>query len=194
MYEPQQPWLPSSEGIMDWGEDFHDLMLGDRLRMNAFRTAIDETVRKDAVVVDLGTGTGILAEWALRAGAARVYGIDFNRSMLDIAAARLAGFGDRFVAVPGLSFDLELPERADVIVSETLGNLVDNESCVRILADARGKVPRRRRGHDPVPGRELPGPWPRRGDTVVGRFDHESGVGTVGTRVWGDHDTEGASP
>lgn len=137
-YTTEEPWLPESEHIEDWDEGFHDLLLGDRLRMVAFHTAIRESVRPGATVLDLGTGTGVLALWALQAGAARVYGIDVNEAMLRGATERIeaAGYGGRFHAVPGLSFEVDLPERVDVIISETLGNLVDNEGCVRILADA----------------------------------------------------------
>jgi protein arginine N-methyltransferase 1 len=138
-YEAEQPWLPASEAITDWDERFHALLLGDRLRMRAFELGITEAVRPGDVVVDLGTGTGILALWALRAGAARVYGIDFSERVLKTATERLkqAGYTEGFIPVHGMSFDVELPERADLVISETLGNLVDNEGCVRILADAR---------------------------------------------------------
>ncbi|QPK50846.1 methyltransferase domain-containing protein [Streptomyces gardneri] len=114
-------------------------MLGDDLRMTAFRTAIAEAVRPGDVVLDLGTGTGILARWALEAGAARVYGIDLNENVLATAAERLAeaGFADRFVPLSGLSFDLELPERVDIVISEIMGNLADNENFSAILDDAR---------------------------------------------------------
>lgn len=138
-YRPQEPWLPASEEITDWGTDFHTLLLGDRVRMAAFHAAIHEVVNPGSIVVDLGTGTGVLARWALEAGAARVYGIDFNDSVLVTAAEQItaAGFGARFLPMHGMSFDIDLPDRADVIVSETLGNIADNEGCVRILADAR---------------------------------------------------------
>jgi len=140
-YTVEEPWLPASEGITDWGEWFHTLMLGDRLRMTAFQAAIREVVRPGSVVLDLGTGTGILARWALEAGAERVYGIDFNDLVLATAVERMAsaGLAARFHPVHGMSFDIELPERVGVIISETLGNLADNEGCVRILADARAR-------------------------------------------------------
>ncbi|MGW4566351.1 methyltransferase domain-containing protein, partial [Streptomyces sp. NPDC004561] len=138
-YEPEQVWLPASERLLDWDDGFHDLMLGDRLRMTAYRSAITEAVRPGATVLDLGTGTGVLARWALEAGAARVYGIDLNERILATAAERLAaaGHGDRFHPLPGLSFDLELPEPVDLVISEIMGNLADNENCVAILDDAR---------------------------------------------------------
>ncbi|MFE0041975.1 L-histidine N(alpha)-methyltransferase [Streptomyces albireticuli] len=138
-YEPEQVWLPASEQLLEWGDDFHSLMLGDDLRMNAYRAAIAEAVRPGATVLDLGTGTGILARWALEAGAARVYGIDLNESVLADAVDRLkaAGHGDRFHPLCGLSFDLDLPERVDVVLSEIMGNLADNENAAAILDDAR---------------------------------------------------------
>ena len=138
-YRAEEPWLPVSESLTEWGQDFHALLLGDRLRMRTFRRAIGELVKPGDVVVDLGTGTGILAQWALESGAARVYGIDFNADVLADATRRLAeaGHRDTFIPMHGLSFDITLPEPASVVLSETLGNLADNESCVPILADAR---------------------------------------------------------
>ena len=133
-----EPW---SEQVLDWGAEFHDLLLGDALRMRAYRLALREAVRPGDVVVDLGTGTGVLARWAIEAGAARAYGVERDPALLDRARAAAvdAGMGDRFVPVAGLSFDVDLPEPADLVVSEILGNLVDNEACGPILADARAR-------------------------------------------------------
>ena len=137
-YEPEQVWAPWSEQVLGWGNDFHELLLGDELRMRAYRQAIAETVRPGDVVVDLGTGTGVLARWAIEAGAGRAYGIERDPALLAraVAAADAEGMGTRFVPVDGLSFDVTLPEPADLVVSEILGNLVDNEDCCRILDDA----------------------------------------------------------
>jgi type I protein arginine methyltransferase len=138
-YELEQVWLPASEQLMEWDAQFHDLLLGDELRMAAFRAAIDEVIFPGCTVLDLGTGTGILAEWALRAGAGTVYGIELNASLLESAVERIAaaGYSSRFSPVLGVSFDVNLPESVDVIVSETMGNLADNEGFVDILKDAR---------------------------------------------------------
>ncbi|MGI9098499.1 MAG: methyltransferase domain-containing protein [Solirubrobacteraceae bacterium] len=137
--ELEQIWLAASERLLDWDDGFHELLLGDRIRMRAFRAAIDEVVQPGMTVLDLGTGTGILAEWALRKGAARVYGLEFNRDVLAAAVERLgaAGYGASFKPVHGMSLEVALPEAVDVIVSETLGNLADNEGAVEILDDAR---------------------------------------------------------
>jgi len=119
--ELEQIWLAASERLLDWDDGFHELLLGDRIRMRAFRAAIDEVVQPGMTVLDLGTGTGILAEWALRKGAARVYGLEFNRDVLAAAVERLgaAGYGASFKPVHGMSLEVALPEAVDVIVSET---------------------------------------------------------------------------
>jgi protein arginine N-methyltransferase 1 len=138
-YELQQVWTPASEGLLDWDDGFHALLLGDRIRMRAFRAAIDEVVQPGMTVLDLGTGTGILAQWALDNGAARVYGLELNEAVLAAAVQRLsaAGHGDAFKPVHGMSLAVTLPEAVDVVISETLGNLADNEGAVEILDDAR---------------------------------------------------------
>ena len=138
-YEYEQIWLPASEQLMEWGKDFHNVLLGDELRMTAFHAAIDDVVRPGSTVLDLGTGTGILAEWALRAGAQAVYAIELNKSLLDVAVTRIkaTGFTDRFHPICGLSFDVEIPTAVDAIISETMGNIADNEGFVEILKDAR---------------------------------------------------------
>jgi len=50
-------------------------MLADHNRMAAYHTAIlgNSDVFKDKVVMDIGTGSGILAVWAAQAGARKVY-------------------------------------------------------------------------------------------------------------------------
>ena len=54
-------------------------MLADHNRMAAYHAAItgNADVFKDKVVMDVGTGSGILAAWAAHAGAKRVYASEF---------------------------------------------------------------------------------------------------------------------
>jgi protein arginine N-methyltransferase 1 len=137
-YHAEQPWAPFSESVLSWDVAVHDLMLNDRLRMTAYRKAIFEAVKPGDVVLDLGTGTGILGQWALEAGARRVFGIDLNASILAHAVDRIAraGFADRFEPINQLSYDVRLPRRVDVLISEILGNMADNEDFQPILQDA----------------------------------------------------------
>jgi protein arginine N-methyltransferase 1 len=135
--ETYQVKRPAALDLNSWDHEFHNVMLGDTVRMDAFKVAIQSQVKQGDVVVDLGTGTGILAKIALEAGASKVYGIEFKKDILDVAKRDLKEFGDRFVPILGNSLNVELPERVDVIISETIGNFADNENCVLFLKDAK---------------------------------------------------------
>jgi protein arginine N-methyltransferase 1 len=118
--------------------EMHLWMLADDVRAEAFERAISRAVRPGDIVVDLGAGTGLLSLMACRAGAARVYAIE-ETPILDLAVslARANGFADRIVPMRGDSRKISLPERADLVVSETIGAFVFSEDIVALLADAR---------------------------------------------------------
>ncbi len=138
-YKSEEVWFPLSEDILGWDYDFHELMLNDSIRMKSYEKAVKEVVKPGKKVVDIGTGTGILAKWALEAGAEKVYGIDVNKDRLKNALDRIneAGFGDKFQVFNALSYEVNLPEKVDLIISEILGNLGDNEDMTSILNDAK---------------------------------------------------------
>jgi protein arginine N-methyltransferase 1 len=80
---------------------------------------LQRVVRPDAVVLDLGVGTGIFALLACQMGARRVYAIEPDDSIQvarDLAAAN--GCADRMEFFQALSTQVNLPEQADVIVSD----------------------------------------------------------------------------
>jgi protein arginine N-methyltransferase 1 len=137
-YYPEQPWLPFSELLMEWEEKFHKLMLNDHLRMVAYETAIKSVVKQGDVVLDLGAGTGILSQWALEAGAKKVYAIEMDLEILKIAVQRIIrfDFSERFIPINRLSYEVSLPEKVDVVISEIIGNLADNEDFQPIIQDA----------------------------------------------------------
>jgi len=120
------------------GAKIHARMLDDRARTSAFLKAIAEVVQPGDVVVDLGTGTGVLAVAAARAGARRVYAIEasgIGRLAREVFAAN--GVADRVTLVEGWSTRVTLPERADVLVSEMIGNEPVAEDILPLTADAR---------------------------------------------------------
>ena len=102
----------------------HGAMLSDRVRMHAYAAALEAAVRPGSVVLDVGTGTGIFALLACRLGARRVYAVEPGDSIhLARAAARDAGYADRVEFIQGISTEVDLPERADVMVSDLRGLL-----------------------------------------------------------------------
>ncbi|HTI60175.1 50S ribosomal protein L11 methyltransferase [Mucilaginibacter sp.] len=119
----------------------HIAMLNDRVRTNKFEKAIKQVVRKGDVVVDIGTGTGILAIAAARAGAKKVYAIEAG-SMADVAQAVIntTEYTDRITLIRSWSTQVELPEKADVLVSEIIGNDPFDENVLPVFFDARQRL------------------------------------------------------
>ncbi len=136
---PEEVWFPFSESVMDWDFDFHELLLNDEPRMHAYKEAIRSTVRPGDIVVDVGTGTGILAIWALQAGATHVHAIELNETILQQARHMMAtnGFETRCSFYQDVSYRVVLPERCDLMISEIIGNIGDNEDFLAILMDAK---------------------------------------------------------
>ena len=124
-----------------WGGGrVHIALLNDRRRTEGFLAAIREVVRPGDVVVDLGTGTGVLAIAAAQAGAARVYAVEATGiGKLAEANFRANGLQDQITLVPGWSMTVDLPERADVLVGELIGNDPFDEQIIESAADARAR-------------------------------------------------------
>ena len=114
-------------------------MMEDQTRMRAYARAIAE-VCPGRTVCEVGVGLGPLSLMALRAGAAKVYGVEADGEALALAARVMEanGFdGARFVPVHGLSTRVTLPERVDVLLSETLDSMGLGENTAHFMADAR---------------------------------------------------------
>jgi protein arginine N-methyltransferase 1 len=119
----------------------HARMLHDDRRTRDFISALATAVRPGDVVLDIGTGSGVLAVAVARAGASRVYAVEAS----DIAAvaARVFeanGVADRVTLVPGWSRQIELPERADLLVAEVIGNEPLEEEILETTLDARRRL------------------------------------------------------
>ncbi|MEO8591931.1 MAG: 50S ribosomal protein L11 methyltransferase [Candidatus Solibacter sp.] len=116
----------------------HVAMLNDQARTAGFLAAIAETVQPGDVVVDVGTGTGVLAIAAARAGARRVYAIEAS-SIGQVAELMFEanGVADRITLLAGRSTHVDLPEKADVLISETIGNEPLSEQVLETFLDAR---------------------------------------------------------
>jgi protein arginine N-methyltransferase 1 len=116
-------------------------MLEDRIRTSRFIEAIRRTVRPGDVVLDLGTGSGVFAVAAALAGARRVYAVESQPiAALADRFFRQAGLDDRIVLIRGVSTGIDLPEPADVLVSEIIGDDPLDEGIVAALADAGARM------------------------------------------------------
>ena len=116
-------------------------MLHDKTRTGGFLRAIKARVKPSDVVLDIGTGTGILAIAAAKAGAKHVYAIELS-GMADVAEAMIAvnGLADRITLLRGESQNIELPQKADVLVTEIIGDAPFGERVLETVSDARRRL------------------------------------------------------
>ena len=113
-------------------------MISHPVRFHAYLEALRRTVKPGSVVVDLGTGPGIMALLACRFGARKVYAIE-PEPIIQVAreVAASNGFAGRIEFIEELSTKVSLPERVDIIVSDLNGVLPWYQQHFRALADAR---------------------------------------------------------
>jgi SAM-dependent methyltransferase len=116
------------------GLNHHRLMLADRVRMEAYENAIAARVRPGMRVMDLGTGTGILALWAAKAGA-EVIAVE-PHAVIEVAR-RIADdndLGDRITFVRGDAKAIP-PADVDLVITECMGNFFVTDEMQPVLRD-----------------------------------------------------------
>jgi precorrin-6B methylase 2 len=119
----------------------HARMLHDDRRTNDYVAAVRAAVRPADIVLDIGTGSGVLAIAAARAGARHVYAVEAS-DIADVAERVFASndVQDKVTLIRGWSRDAELPERADVLVAEVIGNEPFEEEILETTLDARRRL------------------------------------------------------
>ena len=105
---------------------WHFVMLADDLRNDAYQQAIEQAVSADSVVLDIGTGSGLLAMMAAKAGAKKVIACEMHPRLAETAREIVAanGFSKKIQVINKKSTafdpDTDLPEKANILVSEIL--------------------------------------------------------------------------
>jgi len=91
------------------------------------------------VVADIGTGSGVLAREAIRAGAAQVYAIEKAGGIIPFAQRinETLGMDTQIDILRGDSREITLPEEADVVLCELIGGVGNDEAISSIMEDAR---------------------------------------------------------
>ncbi|GLY49763.1 50S ribosomal protein L11 methyltransferase [Lentzea sp. NBRC 102530] len=119
----------------------HQVMVADRVRLDAYDRALASAVEPGDVVADVGAGTLVLSVMALKHGASHVYAIEADPAMAALAERIAADndLRDRITVVQGDARVVRLPRKADVVVAELMGNLGPEEEMVELV----GAVARR---------------------------------------------------
>ncbi|KUL81796.1 hypothetical protein ZTR_09347 [Talaromyces verruculosus] len=119
----------------------HEKMIKDDVRTRSYLTAIEDNPQlfKDKIVLDIGTGTGILSMFAIRAGAKHVYATDISNMIHNARIlAQMNGMADKITFIQGSVEEADLPQ-VDIIVSEWMGFCLLSEIMLDCLLRARDK-------------------------------------------------------
>lgn len=118
--------------------EYQRLILRDAVRNDAFRAALRAVIKTgETVVADIGSGTGYLSFLASQLGAKECYLYELSNLLgLSRAIARKSGITNCHF-IQKHSTQVRDPVRADVVVSETLGNYALEENILETLRDAR---------------------------------------------------------
>jgi protein arginine N-methyltransferase 1 len=123
-----------------WLASYGD-MLTDRVRMGAYLEAMRRYITPDTVVLDIGTVPGVTALLAAQCGARHVYAIEANSTVwLGKRLAQANGLQDRITFYHGLSMECEIPERADLLISDLRGSSPLFGLHIPTIIDARARL------------------------------------------------------
>mgnify|MGYP001812777479 CR=1 FL=1 len=124
---------------------YHRLMLADTPRNDAYLAMINRHA-KGRRILDIGTGTGLLAMMAVRAGAEHVYACEVNPNKADLARDIIAqnGMSDAITVLNAYSLDLDkdrdLDGGVDCVLSELYTANIIGESLIQAMAHAQKEL------------------------------------------------------
>jgi protein-L-isoaspartate O-methyltransferase len=139
-------YIPAREGLLllyqDNIQSWHFWMMNDAARNHAFQEAISRVVTPESLVLEIGTGSGLLAMMAAKAGAKKVVTCE-SESLIAAQAKQIVvknGFGTQIEVVNKKSDDLLIPhdlsKPADVLIAEVFGAWLPSEGAFEAIAHA----------------------------------------------------------
>ena len=125
---------------------WHFHMMRDAERNAAYQAAITRAVRPGMRVLDVGSGSGLLAMMAARAGAGSVVSCEVDPAIAAVATDIVArnGFADRVTVINAhsgaLDVDRDLGGPVDLVISEIIGKDVVCEHVLPSLRDVARRL------------------------------------------------------
>lgn len=128
-----------SQNVPSW----HFSIVRDDLRNAAFDQALRRAIHPGMRVLDIGSGTGLLAMMAVRAGASEVISCEMNPSIAQAAQKIITanGYADRIRVIgkhsAALDLEADLRGPVDVLVSEIINLDLIGEHVLPVMEEAR---------------------------------------------------------
>ncbi|MEK9132931.1 MAG: 50S ribosomal protein L11 methyltransferase [Patescibacteria group bacterium] len=113
-------------------------LLGDKIRNEAFYEVLKIVIKKgESVVADVGSGTGFLSFLASRLGAKECHLYEYSNVGEIGEKLALANKIINCHFIQKHSVEVKNPPKADVIISETLGNYALEENIIESIEDSK---------------------------------------------------------
>jgi protein arginine N-methyltransferase 7 len=126
--------------------EWHTSMMNDQLRNNAYLKAIQSAVKHHSHVLEIGTGSGIISMMAARCNAKKITTCEMSPLIAQTAVEIIKenGLSKSINVVPIKSTELkigvDLPHRADILVSEILSSELLGEGVLSSIEDAKHRL------------------------------------------------------
>lgn len=125
---------------------WHFEMLNDEQRNAAFEQALRNAITSDTIVLDIGSGTGLLAMMAARAGAKQTFTCEMVPALAELARETVErnGLADRVVTLGKKSNSLvigkQMMRKANLLVTETVDCGLLGEGIVPSITHAKANL------------------------------------------------------
>lgn len=125
---------------------WHVAMVNDESRNQTYYKAIKRAINKNDLVLDIGSGSGLLSMMSAASGAADVISCEMSTTLAKAAKkiVRDNGYAEKIKVINKSSSDLvigdDLPQKADVIISEILSSTLVGEGIRASLLDANKRL------------------------------------------------------
>jgi tetratricopeptide (TPR) repeat protein len=125
---------------------WHVPMMNDAPRNDAYYAALQAAVTPDTHLLEIGTGSGLLAMMAAKLGARRVTTCEAIPAIAETARSIVAdnGFSEQVTVLSKMSTDLvvgvDMEDRADLLVSEILSSEFLSEGVLPSIEDAKRRL------------------------------------------------------
>lgn len=125
---------------------WHFEMLNDEERNSAFERALTKAVTSSSIVLDIGSGSGLLAMMAARAGAEKTISCEMVLPIAELARHTVShnNYSDRVTILDKKSTDIrigiDMTRRANLLVTETVDCGLLGEGIVPSITHAREKL------------------------------------------------------
>ncbi|MEZ5819115.1 MAG: 50S ribosomal protein L11 methyltransferase [Hyphomicrobiaceae bacterium] len=138
-------WSATEPFIRTAVPSWHFEIVRDGRRNRTYDEALRASVQHGSSVLEIGTGSGILAMMAARAGAGHVYTIEIEPLLAEAARRNIAdnGFQDRITVINKDAMSVvgvDLPHRCDAVVHEIISSDLLAEGVLPLLNSARANL------------------------------------------------------